>query len=92
MTHMLIGGAEAEIDINAIPHDDKLAYAWGFMQGLGGEKREKPQDREGLAEGYKEGHAHGLRVRGLDKRMKPLPVPDPAPAWAKVNWKTVRKT
>lgn len=75
MTYMF-GDTEACIDLRAIPHNKPMAYAFGFMQGLAGAPAEKTNRKA-----YKEGRKHGRRVRG-DR----LPVSDPPPAWAKINW------
>lgn len=92
MMYMTVGETGAEINFNAIPDDDPFAYAFGFMGGIRGEPREKPQDRHGLASAYKKGFAHGRRVRGTDMKDRKLPgAPEPAPAWAKITWGAVRK-
>jgi len=76
MMHAEISGAVAEINVEAIPHEDGIAYSFGFMQGLSGQKRDRPEDRHGLSKGYKAGYGHGKRVRNGGC---------PPPVWAKIT-------
>lgn len=75
MTHFQIGTKALEIDMSKLG-DDPIAYSFGFMQGFSGVRREKPQDRHGLAPAYVEGHAHGVLVKSGT---------EPLPAWARLS-------
>jgi hypothetical protein len=75
VTRVQIGARQAyNIDLNKIPDPDPLAFAFGFVEGVEGIKRQKPQDRHGLAKGYIYGHALGRRVVEGREKM---------PEWAK---------
>ncbi len=56
------------IDMKGIPHADKFAYGSGFLDGVSGRPRARAEDSGGLADGYKRGYAHGVRV-GKGEKM-----------------------
>ena len=60
------------VNIGAVPSDDPLAFAYGFKQGLSGDKlpRKGSEEYQELAVAYVEGHKLGAKVA---KGKAPMP-------------------